>query len=79
MPLRARGEAAEDVAAADHDRGLHAEALDLADVLGDLRGDRRIDAELLLAHQGFAGQLQQDAAGMRWATDHGGAIISDRA
>ena len=32
------------------------------DVLGDLRGDGGIDAELLLAHQGFAGELQEDAA-----------------
>ena len=38
---RARRQAAEDVAAADDDAGLDAERLDLADVLGDLRGDRR--------------------------------------
>ena len=29
--------------------------------LGDLRGDGGIDAELLLAHEGFAGQLEEDA------------------
>ena len=28
---------------------------------GDLRRDGRIDAERLFAHQGFAGELQQDA------------------
>ena len=54
-------QAAEDVAAADDDGGLDAEALDLADVARDARGDRRIDAELLLAHEGFAGQLEERA------------------
>ena len=39
--LGAGREAAEQVAAADDDGGLHAELLDLADVLGDLRGDGR--------------------------------------
>ena len=36
-------------------------ALDLGDVLGDLRRDGRIDAVGLLAHQGFAGEFQEDA------------------
>ena len=54
-------QAAEDVAAADDDGRLDAEALNLADVARDARGDRRIDAELLLAHQGFAGQLEENA------------------
>ena len=58
--LGAGGQAAEEVAAADDDRRLDAELLDLGDVLGDLRGDGGIDAELLLAHEGFAGELQQD-------------------
>ena len=74
MPLRAGGEAAEQVAAADDDGGLHAELLDLADVLGDLRRDGGVDPELLLAHEGFAGEFQEDA------TVGGadiGAIISD--
>ena len=39
--------------------------LDLADLLGDLGRDGRVDPELLLAHQGFAGELQQDATGRR--------------
>ena len=43
-------------------RDLDAEALDLGDVLGDLRRHAGIDAELLLAHQGFTGELQQDPA-----------------
>ena len=68
MPLRAGRQAAEDVAAADDDGGLDAELLDLADVLGDLRGDGRVDAELLLAHQGFAGELEEDAAVARERT-----------
>ena len=61
MPARACREAAEDVAAADDDAGLDAELLDFADVLGDLRGHGGIDAELLLAHQSFAGEFQKDA------------------
>ena len=59
--LRARRQAAEQVAAADHDRGLDAELLDLLDVFRDLGGDRGVDSELLLAHQGFAGKFEQDA------------------
>ena len=60
-PARARRQAAEEVAAADDDGRLHAEGLDFADVSGDLRRHRGIDSELLLAHQGFAGELEQDA------------------
>ena len=41
--------------------GLHAERLNLGDVLGDARGDGRVDAVRLVAHQGFARQLQEDA------------------
>ena len=58
---RARREAAKQVAAADDDRGLHAELLDFADLLCDLCGDGGVDPEVLLAHQGFAGELQEDA------------------
>ena len=58
---RARGDAAEDVAAADDDGRLHAHRLDLADLAGDLRGNGRIDAVALLAHEGFAGEFQEDA------------------
>jgi hypothetical protein len=53
-PLGARGQAAKEVAAADHDRGLDAEMLDLVDVFRDLRRDGGIDAELLLTHQRLA-------------------------
>ncbi len=59
--LGARREAAEQVAAADDNRRLDAERLNLEDVFGDLGRDRRIDSELLLAHQGFTGKLQQNA------------------
>ena len=60
--LGARRQAAEQVAAADDDGDLDAELLDLADLLGDLRGDRRVDPERLLAHEGFAGEFEEDAA-----------------
>ena len=60
--LGARRQAAEQVAAADDDRGLDAELLDLADVPGDAGGDRRVDPELLLAHEGFTGEFQEDTA-----------------
>ena len=59
--LGAGGQAAEQVAAADDDAGLDAELLDFADLTGQLGGDAGIDAEGLLAHEGFAGELQQDA------------------
>ncbi len=60
-PARAGGQAAEDVAAADDDRRLDAEALNFGDVFGDAVGDRGVDPVVLLAHEGFAGQFQEDA------------------
>src|SRR5690606_11672008 len=54
--------AAEDVASADHDRDLHAQAHHLADLRCDALEHFRIDAVILLAHERFAGQLEQDAA-----------------
>ena len=63
-PVHAAGagrQAAEQVAAADDDGDLDAELLDFADLAGDLGGDRGIDAERLLAHQGFAGEFEEDA------------------
>ena len=54
-------EVAMHIAAADDDRRFHAHALYLGDVLRDAGGDKGIDAKLLLAHEGFAGQLQQYA------------------
>ncbi len=41
---RAGGDAAEDVAAADHQRDLDAQAVDVDDLVGDLRQRRRVDA-----------------------------------
>ena len=61
MPRVARGDAAEDVAAADDDRRLDAQALHFLDVARDLRRHGGIDAVCVVAHQRFAGQLQEDA------------------
>jgi len=46
---RAGRQAAKDVATANDDTSLHAERLNLTDLLGDLGGDLRIDSEALLA------------------------------
>ncbi|MNS78211.1 hypothetical protein D3C72_1118140 [compost metagenome] len=56
---RARGHAAEDVAAAHHDGELDFHVHDVADLLRHLLDDRRIDAEAVVAHQRFTAQLQQ--------------------
>ena len=53
--------AAEDVAAADDDRDLHAQAHDLADLERDALEHLRVDAVVLLAQQRLARQLEQDA------------------
>ena len=71
-PAGAGRDAAEDVAAADDDGRLDAHALDFGDVERDLGGDGRIDAVVLFAHQGFAGQLEEDALiGERGQGSHG--------
>ena len=46
--------AAEDVAAADHDRDLHAQAHDFADLERDALEHLRVDAVVLLAQQRLA-------------------------
>ena len=56
----AGGQAAEDVAAANHHRCLDTERLNFGDVLGDSGGNRGIDPVVLVAHEGFARQLQED-------------------
>ena len=61
MPRALAARPRKDVAAADDDGDLDAELLDLADLAGDLRGDRRVDPEGLVAHQGFAGEFEEDA------------------
>ena len=61
MPAGGAGDAAEDVAAADHDADLHAHADHVADVGGDGADGVVVEAVLAPAHQGLAGKLQQDA------------------
>ena len=60
-PAGAGGHAAEDVAAADDDGRLDAHALDFGHVLRDLGGDIGIDAVGLFAHEGFAGDFEEDS------------------
>ena len=60
--LRAGSETAEQVAAADHDGGLHPELLNSADFPGDLRGDGRIDPECLFAHERLTREFEEHAA-----------------
>ncbi|SOY46183.1 hypothetical protein CBM2587_A160060 [Cupriavidus taiwanensis] len=57
----AAGDAAEDIAAADHHRHLHAELHDLGNVVHHRLDGRAVDAEGIVAHQGFTGQFQKDA------------------
>ena len=59
-PAGGRCQAAEDVAATDDDPELHAQAVDLRDLLGDERTELRVDAVLAVAQEGLAGQLEQD-------------------
>ena len=60
MPRADGGQAAEDVAAADDDPDLDAEAVDLGDLARDERAERRVDAVRAIAEQRLAGQLEQD-------------------
>ena len=53
-PSRGTGDAAEDVAAADHDADLHAHADHVADIGGDGTDGVVVEAILAAAHQGFA-------------------------
>ena len=58
----ARRDAAKDVAAADHDGRLDAHVPESsATSRGDLRRDGRVDPVVLLAHERFAGQFQENA------------------
>ena len=70
--LGAGREAAEQIAAADDHRRLHPELLDFADVGRDPVRHRGIDAELLLAHERFAGKFEEDATIDRLR--HGGEL-----
>ena len=59
---RRRGQPAEDVAATDHDADLDTQAVDLRDLAGDERADRRVDAVRAIPEQRLARQLEQDPA-----------------
>lgn len=52
---------AKDVAATDHHRHLHPEPHHLGDFLDDAPDGGGVDAKGVVAHQGFAGELEQDA------------------
>src|SRR5262249_51113391 len=56
------GDAAEDVAAADHQADLDAHPVHGLDVAGDTLHRFLIETVLLRSHQSFAGDLQEDAA-----------------
>src|SRR3546814_2743836 len=68
ITTRVRSEPAEDVATSNHQAQLKSALLRQPDLVGHARHGRRIDAELLLAHQGFAGQFQQYA--FEWPRRH---------
>jgi hypothetical protein len=57
--LRGAGETTENVSAADDNGNLGARRDRFGDVVCQAVGDRHVDAVGLLAHQGFARQLQQ--------------------
>src|SRR5690606_26792955 len=59
-PLGRPGDAAEDVASPDHDGDLDAEAMDLGHLRGDLVEGTGIDSVFAVAHEGFAGELEED-------------------
>ena len=72
-PHRRCRHAADEIAAAHHNGDLHAHLPDFRYFLGNPRSHFRINAKSLLAHQGFATQLQQDAFKCRLAH-----MVSDR-
>ena len=62
-PVHAGGralEAAEDVAAAHHDRQFGARGHHGGHITGDRLDDRRVNAVALISHQRFAAELEQD-------------------
>ena len=60
MPPAAGLDAAEDVAGADDDRDLDAAGVDLVDLRRDRLHPLRIGPVGEIAHQGLAGELEQD-------------------
>ena len=68
MPTAAAAPAAEDVAAADHQADLDAQRRGPTGISAAMRADHAgIEAVIALAHQRFAGDLQQDAAVLKSA------------
>src|SRR5690606_9857224 len=67
--------AAKDVAAADHEPDLNAEARDLGDLARDAGNDVGIDTVLLFAQQRLAAELQQDSSIRGLAFAHRGSLI----
>jgi len=67
--------AAKDVAAADHETDLNAEARDLGDLARDAGNDVGIDTVLLFAQQRLAAELQQDSSIRGLAFAHRGSLI----
>ena len=57
----APGNAAKNIATANYDRYLHAHFMNGLELFSDHAGDIDVDAVILLAHQGFAGNLQENA------------------
>ncbi len=59
--LRAGGDAAEDVAPANDDCQFHAHFRDLGHIGHHALDRAAVDAVSIIAHQGFAGQFEEDA------------------
>ena len=72
-------EPAEDVPRAHDYRDLDAGLLALDDLLGDRLDARELEAELLVAHQRLAGELEQDAVERGLALDRsdGALLLAD--
>ena len=65
-PFGRRGSAAEDVAAAHDERQFHPQGVGLSDLTSEGLQNGRRDPRGLIAHQGFARELQQDSAVAKW-------------
>ena len=58
--LAAAGDAAKDIAAADHDHHLHAHLADFGDLPGHVQEEGRADADAMLPAQGLAAEFKKD-------------------
>src|SRR5262249_14409119 len=56
------GEPAVDIPTPDHQGDLHPQGVDLLDLVGDGADDLELEAGRPRAHEGFAGELQEDPA-----------------